>query len=108
MIDKTGKVRYKNTKEWMQNIVFSYLEKYPNLPALTLSKLIYKENSNVFKSIENIRGYIRVYRKSPKNNNVKNKDFLIKKNNLRIHLFFLLKGLLLGQHGYCLLHVKRY
>ena len=79
MVEKKGKVRYKNTKEWMQNIVFSYLEKYPNLPALTLSKLIYKENSNVFKSIENIRGYIRVYRKSPKNNNIKNKDYFDKK-----------------------------
>lgn len=43
-------------------IVLEYLEKFPTTPTLTLAKLIYKENSECFISIENVRSVIRYYR----------------------------------------------
>ena len=46
------------------NIVRKYLDKFPNLKSLTLSKKIYNENKLVFKNIENIRTQIRNLRGS--------------------------------------------
>jgi len=40
-------------------IIKEYLEKYSEMPSLTMAKLIYKENKEVFNSIENIRYKIR-------------------------------------------------
>lgn len=43
-------------------IVCEYLDKFPNTNSLTLAKLIYKENTEVFNSVEAIRNVIRYYR----------------------------------------------
>lgn len=45
-------------------LVLEYLEKWPDLPTLTLAKLIYndKDNYKVFNSIEHARDIIRYYR----------------------------------------------
>jgi hypothetical protein len=48
----------------MEDIVKKYLEKYPNLPTLTLAKKIFKENSLYFKTVEQVRSKIRYYRGS--------------------------------------------
>jgi len=42
-------------------IVTKYLEIYPNLPALTLAKKIYKENVEAFTNVEHTRTIIRQY-----------------------------------------------
>ncbi len=41
--------------------VIRYLEKYPDVPTLTLAKKIYKENVALFKDVENVRRLIRYY-----------------------------------------------
>jgi predicted phosphodiesterase len=46
------------------DIITSYLEKYPDLPSLTLSKIIYKENPSIFTNVETVRTGIRKYRGS--------------------------------------------
>lgn len=43
-------------------IVKEHLEKHPQLPSLTLAKLIYNENSAAFTNIETVRSLIRRYR----------------------------------------------
>lgn len=43
-------------------IVTEYLEKYPELPTLTLAKVIYEHNKEVFNDVENVRTVIRNYR----------------------------------------------
>jgi predicted phosphodiesterase len=43
-------------------LIKDYLEEYPEMPSLSLAKLIYKYNSENFKNIEDVRGYIRYYR----------------------------------------------
>lgn len=43
-------------------IVLEYVKEHPELPDLTLAKLIYKENSLHFNSVENIRDNVRSYR----------------------------------------------
>ena len=56
-------------------IIKEYLEKYPELPTLTLAKLIYKENPSVFTDVENCRYMIRYNRgASGKKNNEALKD----------------------------------
>jgi predicted phosphodiesterase len=42
-------------------IICEYLEKYPNLMKLTLARLIYKENPEVFASVDSVRSRIRHY-----------------------------------------------
>lgn len=44
------------------DVVREYLEKYPDLPSLTLARFIYNENKEVFKSIESVRSSVRYYR----------------------------------------------
>ncbi len=46
------------------NLVKEYSEKYPNLPNLTLAKLIYSENEGYFTSAERVRDLIRYQRGS--------------------------------------------
>lgn len=41
--------------------VKKYLEIYPKIPALTLAKKIYAENSEIFKNVEGVRDIIRYY-----------------------------------------------
>lgn len=45
----------------MKEIIFQYLQKYPDLPNTTLAKLILEENPHL-KSVENIRSNIRYYK----------------------------------------------
>lgn len=66
-------------------VVLEYLEKYSEekigrfMPSLTLARLIYNENMVVFKSIEDARGVIRMYRgqlgKENRNKNIENKYY---------------------------------
>ena len=57
------------------NIVLEYLNKYPTMPSLTLSRLILQCEPESFSSIENIRSSVRYYRKSTgKKNGNKIKD----------------------------------
>jgi predicted phosphodiesterase len=49
-------------KQLSGEIVTPYLEKYPEMPSLTLAKLIYKENKEAFNTIETVRSLIRSYR----------------------------------------------
>ena len=46
------------------NIVKQYLEEFPELPSLTLAKLIYKNNPVLFTDVEFVRNKIRTYRGS--------------------------------------------
>lgn len=43
-------------------LVITYLDKYPEMPSLTLAKLIYAENPLEFATAEEVRGLIRSYR----------------------------------------------
>ena len=43
-------------------IICGYLDKYPDSPSLTLSKLIYKENKEAFSGVEAVRSQVRYYR----------------------------------------------
>ena len=43
-------------------VVKQYLEKYNDLPTLSLAKLICKENSELFNDVEQCRGMVRYYR----------------------------------------------
>jgi predicted phosphodiesterase len=56
-------------------VVKEYLEKYPKVQSLTLAKKIYKENIELFTSVETVRTAIRSYRgKSGKTQRDKVKD----------------------------------
>lgn len=44
------------------DVVKDYLSRFPNTPSLTLAKLIYQENANIFKTIESVRSTVRYYR----------------------------------------------
>lgn len=48
--------------EFVSNLIKSYLTKHPNLPSLTLARLIYKQNNKQFKNIEAVRTCLRYYR----------------------------------------------
>lgn len=52
----------RNEKTIGGEVVISYLKKFPDVPTLTLAKKIYKENSLLFKDVEQCRGVIRYYR----------------------------------------------
>ena len=52
----------RNEKTIGGEVVISYLKKFPDVPTLTLAKKIYKENSLLFKDLEQCRGVIRYYR----------------------------------------------
>jgi hypothetical protein len=45
-----------------RNILFSYLDKYPDAPSRTLARMIFRDNPFYFHSIEDARKYVRVYR----------------------------------------------
>jgi len=47
---------------FIAKIIFEYLDKWPNLPNLTLAKKIYKENSKAFTGVEHVRSIIRRYK----------------------------------------------
>jgi predicted phosphodiesterase len=49
-----------------------YLEKYSELPTLTIAKLIVKENPTVFKTVEAARTSVRLHRGEKKSRKVKN------------------------------------
>ena len=49
-------------EQLMGNVVVEYMERYPDLPNLTLAKLIYKENPSLYKSIETARSAVRYRR----------------------------------------------
>jgi predicted phosphodiesterase len=56
-------------------IVKSYLEKFPTVPSLTLAKKIYRENKEVFPTVESVRTGIRRYRgKSGKKSKKETRD----------------------------------
>lgn len=46
----------------VQTLVFGYLDKWPEVPSLTLAKKIYKEHPNAFPSLDAARSKIRFYR----------------------------------------------
>lgn len=60
-------------------IVKSYLNQYPDLPDLTIAKLIYKENKLKFNSIESTRSLVRYERG---HSGEKNRRQIIDKSNL--------------------------
>jgi len=43
-------------------VIFEYLDKWPNVPNLTLARKIYKENPESFTGIEHVRAIIRTYK----------------------------------------------
>lgn len=43
-------------------VVKEYLKKFPNTKSLTLSRIIYKENPELFKNVEAVRTQVRYYR----------------------------------------------
>lgn len=43
-------------------IILEYLERFPKTPSLTLAKKIYKENKEVFSTLDSARSLIRLYR----------------------------------------------
>ena len=45
-----------------KDIICEYLERFPETPTLTLSKLIYKENKECFPRLEAVRSLVRYYR----------------------------------------------
>jgi predicted phosphodiesterase len=52
-------------------VVKEYLERFPNVPSLTLAKKIYTENSTIFLNVESARNIIRYYRGQNGNNDRK-------------------------------------
>lgn len=56
-----------------------YLKKYPNTPALTLAKLIVKENPKTFQNIESVRTNIRMYRGNIKSDKSPDPTFINRK-----------------------------
>ena len=48
-------------------LVKEYLQKFPDLPSLTLAKKIYADHWDKFKDVESVRGVIRIYRGSSGN-----------------------------------------
>jgi predicted phosphodiesterase len=42
-----------------KELVVEYIKKFPTTPNLTLARLIYKENKNLFNNVEAVRSYIR-------------------------------------------------
>ena len=50
------------TESIKKQVIVPYLEQYPDLPTLTLARLIYLENPKVFTSIERVRTSLRYYR----------------------------------------------
>lgn len=52
-------------------VVLDYLERFPDLPTMTLAKKIYKDQSILFKSAEHVRYSIRYFRGQCGANNVK-------------------------------------
>jgi predicted phosphodiesterase len=66
-------------------VIKPYLEKFPNVASLTLAKKIYRENKEVFNSIDTVRANIRRYRgKIGKKNRdqIKDKTFINQKPKL--------------------------
>jgi predicted phosphodiesterase len=60
-------------------IVTDYLRQWPNVPKQTLAKMIYKENVEVFKDVENVRDLIRSHtgkHGKKKRDSLSNKEFL--------------------------------
>lgn len=61
------------------DIVKRYLKKFPDTPALTLAKAIYKDHSDAFKNLESVRHKVRYYRgksgKKDKKSTIKNAFF---------------------------------
>lgn len=43
-------------------IILEYLDKWPKLPSMTLSRKVYNENKHMFSSVESVRASIRMYR----------------------------------------------
>lgn len=67
-------------KQLPGKVVTEYLEKYPKLANLTLAKLVYKENKEVFTSFDSCRVLIRYYRGA---NGKKQRDVLKDRRFLR-------------------------
>jgi len=49
-------------KNFNSYIIYEYCQKWPSVPNSTLSKKIFKENSSLFKDVEQVRSSVRVYR----------------------------------------------
>lgn len=74
------------SKEKHNDIIQKYLSDYPNLPNLTLAKIIYKDNKLLFKNIDTVRSTIRYYRgaKGKKNlANIKTDKFITPENRIK-------------------------
>lgn len=59
-------------------VVIEYLEKFPNTPSRTLARLIYRDNSILYKDDEHVRSLIRCLKgKNGKYNRIrfKNSDY---------------------------------
>lgn len=49
-------------KSILGETVTQYIKKFPNTPDLTLAKKIYSENSNLFKTVDDVRNIVRYYK----------------------------------------------
>jgi predicted phosphodiesterase len=63
-----------NTSKETGNIIKKYLTRFPDSPALSLAKKIYKENKLHFTNVESVRSSIRQYRGIMKHGSVKHTD----------------------------------
>ena len=55
-------IKQPSAKKSNTNIIFEYLEKFPNAPSKTLAKKVYSEQSAFFETFEHVYSRIRYYR----------------------------------------------
>jgi len=60
--------------------VLEYLDKFPNTPSLTLAKVIYKENKELYRDVEHVRSIVRHYRGA---NGHKSRESLLNRKHLK-------------------------
>lgn len=63
MKKQVKKIRGKNNRSYLlDDLLSKYFKKYPDMKDYTLASMIYKENSHLFKSIDQVRSNVRVRR----------------------------------------------
>ena len=55
-------IKQPSAKKSNTNIIFEYLEKFPNAPSKTLARKVYSEQSAFFETFEHAYSRIRYYR----------------------------------------------
>lgn len=81
MKNKTKKLSGRiNFSYVIDEVILKYLKKYPEVKDYTLAKMIYEENTHIFKSLEAVRGYVRTRRAHNGINKVKDTTYHKPKN----------------------------